>query len=107
VRLARVAGRAFNVGGGVANAISLRDLLDLIRRFHGGTSEVRFGPWRLAEQRYYVADIAAFSEAAGWRPRITVEDGVRRLHEHLREAVGERRGPARAAHVPVLAAARS
>jgi len=107
VRLARVAGRAFNVGGGVANAISLRDLLELIRRFHGGTSEVRFGPWRLAEQRYYVADISAFSAAAGWRPRITVEDGVRRLHEHLRDTVGERRGPVRSAHVPVLAAARS
>jgi CDP-paratose 2-epimerase len=108
VRLARVAGRAFNVGGGVANALSLRDLLDLIRKLHGGVPDVRFGPWRLADQRYYVADIGAFAEAAGWRPRIGAEEGVRRLHDLLRETVGERKGPVRSVHVPLVAeAARS
>jgi CDP-paratose 2-epimerase len=107
VRLARVAGRAFNVGGGVTNAVSLRDLLDLIRRLSGGLPPVRFGPWRLADQRYYVADISAFAEAAGWRPRVTVVEGITRLHEQLRETMGERKGPVRTAPMPVLAAARS
>jgi CDP-paratose 2-epimerase len=107
VRLARVAGRAFNVGGGVQNALSLREMLDAIRRLQGAVPEVRFGPWRLADQRYYVADIGAFSEAAGWRPRIGVEEGVRQLHARLRDSVGERRGPVRAAAAASLAAARS
>jgi len=107
VKLARVAGRAFNVGGGVDNALSLRDLLDVIRRLHGSVPEVRFGPWRLADQRYYVADIAALVEAAGWRPRISAEQGVRELYDSMRETFGERRGPVRTVHAPAQVAARS
>jgi CDP-paratose 2-epimerase len=108
VRLARVAGRAFNIGGGVKNAVSLRDLLDAIRRLQGSVPEVRFGPWRLADQRYYVADNGAFSEAAGWHPRIGVDEGVRQLHALLRETMAsDRRGPVRSVQPAPLALARS
>jgi CDP-paratose 2-epimerase len=107
VRLERVAGRPFNTGVGTENTLSLRQLLELARRLHGSVPEVRFGPWRLADQRYYVADIGAFARAAGWRPRISVEEGVRRLYESLRETVSERKGPARAPQAAGLAVARS
>jgi CDP-paratose 2-epimerase len=107
VRIDRLAGRPYNIGGGIANALSLRELLDTIRRLHGTTPEVRFGPWRLADQRYYVADIGAFSKAAGWRPRIGLEEGIRGLYETFRETVAERKGASRVAHTASMAVARS
>jgi CDP-paratose 2-epimerase len=107
VRLDRVVGRPFNIGGGVGNALSLREALEMARRLHGSAPEVRFGSWRLADQRYYVADVGAFSVAAGWRPRIGVDDGVRRLYESLRDTVSERKSPVRSPHPALVAVARS
>jgi CDP-paratose 2-epimerase len=82
----RLAGRAFNIGGGPHNAVSLRELLDMATRLHGPAPETRFAPWRPADQRYYVSNISAFTAATGWQPRISVEDGVRRLYRQLRAA---------------------
>jgi CDP-paratose 2-epimerase len=107
VRLDEVVGRPYNIGGGVANAVSVRDLVDLARRLHGSAPDVRFGPWRLADQRYYVADVGAFARAVGWRPRIGVEEGVRRLYEVLRPTVSDRKGPARSAAAASVTMARS
>jgi CDP-paratose 2-epimerase len=85
----RVRGRAFNIGGGPSNAISLRELLDLVRDLHGKLPPVRFGPWRPADQRYYVSDVGAFSQATGWRPRVSVAEGVTRLYQLFAEAEPE------------------
>ena len=80
----RLAGNAFNMGGGPANSISLLELLDLLAELHGGDVSVRFENWRAADQRYYVADTSKFSGLTGWQPRVSVHEGVRRLYEWLR-----------------------
>jgi CDP-paratose 2-epimerase len=85
MQMERLSGRAFNIGGGVEQAVSLRDVLEIIRRLHGHLPDVRYGAWRPADQRYYVSNIAAFSEATGWRPRVTVAEGVQRLYEWAEE----------------------
>jgi CDP-paratose 2-epimerase len=79
-----LAGRAFNIGGGVHHTVSLLELLDLIAEFEGARPEVRFEDWRIGDQRYYVSDTRSFERATGWRPRIGVREGVRRLHSWLR-----------------------
>jgi CDP-paratose 2-epimerase len=76
-------GRAFNIGGGPANSTSLLELLELIRTLEGTALEVRQGPWRTADQRYFVSDTRAFGEATGWRPRVTVPEGVMRLQRWI------------------------
>ncbi|MDX6682006.1 MAG: CDP-paratose 2-epimerase [Solirubrobacteraceae bacterium] len=78
-----LAGRAFNIGGGVRNAISLVELVDLLEERLGERPLVQFGPWRRGDQRYYVSDTAAFAEATGWRPRVDPRAGVARLHDWL------------------------
>ena len=75
----RLAGQAFNIGGGARNTLSLRELLALITEAHGREPAVEFGPWRPGDQRYYVSDSAAFAAATGWRPRVAPPDGVRAL----------------------------
>ncbi|HKG47898.1 MAG TPA: NAD-dependent epimerase/dehydratase family protein [Pyrinomonadaceae bacterium] len=80
----KLAGSAYNIGGGPTNSISLLELLDLLAELHGGDVSVRFEEWRAADQRYYVADTSKFSRLTGWQPRVPVHEGVRRLYEWLR-----------------------
>ena len=78
-----IAGRAFNVGGGPSNTLSLLELLERIELLHKRPARVSFSDWRLADQRYYVSDPRALDEATGWRPTVGVGEGVRRLDEWL------------------------
>ena len=80
---ARLAGRAFNMGGGPANAISLLDLLDIMENLHGRRPELEFDEWRTGDQRYYVSDTSAFESATGWQRRVNAEDGIARLYHWL------------------------
>jgi CDP-paratose 2-epimerase len=78
-----VRGHAFNIGGSPANTISLHDLLAMIEHLHGRRPEVRFGPWRPGDQRYYVSGVGKMTQTTGWSPRVNVSEGVGRLNEWL------------------------
>lgn len=84
----RLAGQAFNIGGGPRNAISLVELLGLIAAVQGGRPPVRREAWRTGDQRYYVSDTRRFQMATGWRPRVSAVVGVERLYGWLAEARG-------------------
>jgi CDP-paratose 2-epimerase len=72
-------GHAFNIGGGPAHAVSLLELIDLITELTDRPPLVEFDEWRLGDQRYYVSDTSRFRRATGWRPTVTVREGVARL----------------------------
>jgi CDP-paratose 2-epimerase len=80
---ALVRGRAFNVGGGPDNAVSLLEVVDAIGALHGRRPLVRFEPWRPGDQRYYVSDVRRFRSATGWRPRVSPAAGLARLYDWL------------------------
>jgi CDP-paratose 2-epimerase len=87
-----IAGEAFNIGGGPGNTVSLLELLDLIERLNGERPATRFSAWRPGDQRYYVSDTSKMQNATAWRPRVSAEDGIRRLNAWLREQqLGKRR----------------
>jgi CDP-paratose 2-epimerase len=69
-----VAGRAFTIGGGPANALSVADVLDLL-----GATGIEHAEERPGDQRYYVADTTRFREVTGWTPLVDAHDGVERL----------------------------
>ena len=77
-------GRAYNMGGGPGSTVSLLELLDLVAELEGRAPDVRFGPWRIGDQRWYVSDTRRFAQASGWAPKVAVAEGVGRLHEWLR-----------------------
>jgi CDP-paratose 2-epimerase len=85
-RIDSVGGRAFNMGGGPAQAVSLLEVVEQIGRLNGEQPKVRFGPWRTGDQRYYVTDTTRLREATGWRPRVPPPEGIERLHAWLRSA---------------------
>jgi CDP-paratose 2-epimerase len=81
----RLAGNAFNLGGGPGNTVSLIELLSQIARLVGRAPTVSFGPWRRGDQRFYVTDFSKFQAATGWVPKIDVAQGVALLHRWLAE----------------------
>jgi CDP-paratose 2-epimerase len=93
---ARLKGRAFNMGGGAVNAISLQDLLDRIEQLHGKRPPVSFDAWRTGDQRYYVSDTQAFTRETGWQAKVAADEGIARLFEWL-AARQDKRGNAQPA----------
>jgi CDP-paratose 2-epimerase len=94
-----LSGRAFNIGGGPDNTMSLLELLDLIVDVDGRSPKVEFDEWRPGDQRFYVSDISAFREATGWQPKVKRRRGVERLYEWLVEFRGRQ---SRSQPVPAL-----
>jgi CDP-paratose 2-epimerase len=72
----RLAGRAFNLGGGPANTLSLLELLQLIEELRGEPALVTFAEERAGDQRWYVADTSQLRAATGWRPLVRADEGV-------------------------------
>jgi CDP-paratose 2-epimerase len=75
----RVSGRAFNLGGGPSNAVSLRTVLDEIAVLTGREVACSYQGWRTGDQLYFVADTHRLSEAVLWRTRIGWREGLRDL----------------------------
>ena len=78
-RIDVAAGRAFNLGGGPANAVSLRTLIAEIGALTGATADVRFADWRAGDQRYFVADTRKAQSVLGLGPKLPWRSGVARL----------------------------
>jgi CDP-paratose 2-epimerase len=105
-RIDRVAGRAFNLGGGPANAVSLRRLIAHIETLVGHPVETRFADWRAGDQRYFVADTNAVRTALGLSPARDWRTGVAQLAAWLETTHARRkRGPRVAA--PAVRTARA
>jgi CDP-paratose 2-epimerase len=82
-RIDRVTGRAFNLGGGPANAVSLRTLIDHIGALVDIEPDVRFDDWRAGDQRYFVADTRAATKALDLAAPMPWRAGVARLARWL------------------------
>jgi CDP-paratose 2-epimerase len=83
-----VAGRAFNLGGGPANAVSLKAVLAEIGALIGRDVATDFQDWRPGDQPYFVADTRALNAELGWRASFDWRDGLRDLHRWARREFG-------------------
>ncbi len=73
------AGQAFNIGGGIANSLSLLELFQLLEEQIGQPLQYTKLPPRESDQRVFVADIAKAGTLAGWQPRVSASEGVGRM----------------------------
>jgi CDP-paratose 2-epimerase len=80
----QTAGEIFNIGGGPANALSLRGVIGELESILGRTIPVRFEDWRPGDQRIYVTNVSRAAERFGWSPSTRCMDGIGRLVEWLR-----------------------
>jgi CDP-paratose 2-epimerase len=81
----RVAGRAFNLGGGPHNAVSVLSVLREIEKLTGRPLETSFGDWRAGDQYFFVADTRDLEKELGWQARVRWREGLRHLAEWLAE----------------------
>ncbi|NRP69573.1 CDP-paratose 2-epimerase [Ensifer psoraleae] len=79
----RFKGRAFNLGGGPENAVSIAQVLSEIELLTGRRLATVKRDWRAGDQLFFVADTRALADAVGWKPRTAWRAGLRDLHAWL------------------------
>jgi CDP-paratose 2-epimerase len=84
-RIGAVAGEVFNVGGGPSNTMSLLELVAYLERAFGRQLRPAFADWRPGDQRVFVSDVRKAEHLLGWRPRVSVAEGIERLIGWVRE----------------------
>ncbi|HVL70940.1 MAG TPA: SDR family NAD(P)-dependent oxidoreductase [Beijerinckiaceae bacterium] len=82
-RIEAVKGRAYNLGGGPANAVSLRQLLRYVEDLLGRRVELDFADWRAGDQRYYVSDARRAARDLDLKPPRPWQEGVAALADWL------------------------
>ncbi|HXU99230.1 MAG TPA: SDR family NAD(P)-dependent oxidoreductase [Caulobacteraceae bacterium] len=83
-RIREVAGRAFNLGGGPANAVSLLQLIRHIESLLRHKTPVAFMDWRAGDQRYYVSNTAAVRRDLGLAAPLDWRTGLGLLADWLK-----------------------
>lgn len=72
----RAAGNAFNIGGGMANSLSLLELFALLEELTGAKLKYTRLPPRQSDQKVFVADLTKARRLLGWEPRVSAREGV-------------------------------
>ena len=79
--MAAAAGEPFNLGGGVTNSTGLLELIDEIQQLTQHPLDIDWGPERLADQKWYVADTRKLRSLLGWETTVSIRQGLRTLHD--------------------------
>jgi CDP-paratose 2-epimerase len=86
------AGQIYNVGGGMANTVSLLELIDRIEALTGHRLEYMLDECRPGDQPIYVTNYAKLHAHTGWQPEIDVSQTIMLLQtfwEANRELVAQ------------------
>lgn len=87
----RVAGEAFNIGGGIESSLSLLELFGLLEAEIGRKLDYRHLAPRESDQRVFVADLGKISASIGWRPQVSPPQGVSRMLKWVQQSIVEAR----------------
>jgi CDP-paratose 2-epimerase len=87
-RIGAISGKAFNLGGGPPNAVSLRQVLGCIEEITGRQIHRDHADWRAGDQRWYVSDTRRAARELGLRPALPWRRGITVLADWLREVHG-------------------
>lgn len=77
--IGKCAGRAYNIGGGMANSLSLLELFMALEDETGHVPVYTRLSARLSDQKVFVADTRAAVRDFQWKPQVSRQDGLRRM----------------------------
>ncbi|HVO85327.1 MAG TPA: NAD-dependent epimerase/dehydratase family protein [Syntrophobacteria bacterium] len=69
----------YNIGGGIGNAISLLDCVEILAAIVGRPPTVNFAADRHGDLRYFVCDTTRATERLRWQPKVKPREGIERL----------------------------
>jgi CDP-paratose 2-epimerase len=78
-RKPEISGQAYNIGGGPAFRLSLRELLEMLEKRLGRGIPVSYAPSRLGDQPVFYCNVDRARRDLGWEPKVTPAEGVDRL----------------------------
>ena len=78
-KIESIKGQAFNVGGGIENSSSLLELFSFLEDELDIKMIYTQLPARESDQRVFVADISKAKELLGWEPKVSKEEGIRKM----------------------------
>jgi CDP-paratose 2-epimerase len=82
----KAAGQVYNVGGGSANTMSIwAEFGPLLEELLGRAIPIKKADWRPGDQRVFVGDIRKAEQELGWKPQVSVREGVSRLYCWIKE----------------------
>lgn len=76
-------GRAYNIGGGPLNTLSLLELVALLEEQFGEKLRYGFDDWRPGDQLVYISDLQDAERDFGWSPNVSTVEGVVSLIDWL------------------------
>src|SRR5205807_5194342 len=81
----RTAGQVYNVGGGLANAVSLLEIIEQIEQLTGRRLQYQFERVRPGDQPVYVTDVSKLRRHTGWAPQMKVEQILGNISDWWRQ----------------------
>jgi len=81
----RSVGKAYNIGGGPDNVLSLLELIAYIEKRQGHKLPCAYSDWRPGDQKVFVSDIRRAQAELNWAPRIGCQQGLKLLYDWVSE----------------------
>jgi CDP-paratose 2-epimerase len=79
-------GQIFNIGGGIANSISIwKEFGPILEKIHGKEIPVESKAWRPGDQKIFITDNSKIEKMLGWNPIIDIKGGINRLYKWVVE----------------------
>jgi CDP-paratose 2-epimerase len=75
----QVNGEIYNIGGGVDNALSLRDFVDILESKIGKEIPVQIAEWRAGDQKVFISDNGKVRKELNWKPKVGLKEGIDKL----------------------------
>jgi CDP-paratose 2-epimerase len=76
----KTAGEIYNVGGGMANTVSLLELMEEIEKIIGHRLVYELQSMRPGDQPLYVTDSSKLQHHVGWEPKMSIRDILNNIH---------------------------
>jgi CDP-paratose 2-epimerase len=93
-------GKAYNVGGGPDNVLSLLELVKYIEKRRGEKLPYAFCDWRPGDQKCFVSDIRRVERELGWTPATGCQQGLEQLYDWVAQNHALFLSPAEGAATP-------
>lgn len=77
-------GKAFNIGGGINNSLSLLELFNLLEQELNIKMQYDILPWRESDQKVFVADIKKATNMFSFEPQIDRLTGIKKMVEWIK-----------------------